>query len=225
MTDSSLADWEIKVVTQGQDVQIQTTETYTVDPKTGALAPSSSTATLTEMIPMVVQYKVGADKVTAIAYPTEYRENPTLPKGTQVLVTVGKDGSSRLLASYQFIQDGANSYFANVQYGNPVIVAAQNKIIEVGTYVAPVIAETPETPVETPEVSTKPKVKPQAVVVEETKKEILTVVTTKTVESPVKEAQLPTTGDNASSLSAIVSSSLLIVTGLALSNKSKKDRN
>lgn len=47
MTDSSLADWEVKVVTQGQDVQIQTTETYTVDPKTGALVPSSSTATLT----------------------------------------------------------------------------------------------------------------------------------------------------------------------------------
>ncbi|AEF26203.1 putative cell surface protein [Streptococcus parauberis KCTC 11537] len=153
---------------------------------------------------------VGVDKVTAIAYQTEYRDNPTLLKGTQVVVTPGEDGqTSQPVQSYDFIQDGANSHFTNVQYGNPVIIDAQNRMIEEGTYVAP------ETPDENPAEPSKPEAKPQPVVVKDTKKEILTVATPKE-KTPVKEAQLPTTGDKASSFSAIVSSSILLVTGLAL---------
>ncbi|PNY22243.1 G5 domain protein [Streptococcus parauberis] len=162
---------------------------------------------------------VGVDKVTAIAYQTEYRDNPTLLKGTQVVVTPGEDGqTSQPVQSYDFIQDGANSHFTNVQYGNPVIIDAQNRMIEEGTYVAP------ETPDENPAEPSKPEAKPQPVVVKDTKKEILTVATPKE-KTPVKEAQLPTTGDKASSFSAIVSSSILLVTGLALLKKLKKDRN
>ena len=162
---------------------------------------------------------VGVDKVTAIAYQTEYRDNPTLLKGTQVVVTSGEDGqTTQPVQSYDFIQDGANSHFTNVQYGNPVIIDAQNRMIEEGTYVAP------ETPDENPAEPSKPEAKPQPVVVKDTKKEILTVATPKE-KTPVKEAQLPTTGDKASSFSAIVSSSILLVTGLALSKKLKKDRN
>lgn len=162
---------------------------------------------------------VGVDKVTAIAYQTEYRDNPTLLKGTQVVVTPGEDGqTTQSVQSYDFIQDGANSHFTNVQYGNPVIIDAQNRMIEEGTYVAP------ETPDENPAEPSKPEAKPQPVVVKDTKKEILTVATPKE-KTPVKEAQLPTTGDKASSFSAIVSSSILLVTGLALSKKLKKDRN
>nr|WP_051018438.1 G5 domain-containing protein [Streptococcus parauberis] len=159
---------------------------------------------------------VGVDKVTAIAYQTEYRDNPTLLKGTQVVVTPGEDGqTTQPVQSYDFIQDGANSHFTNVQYGNPVIIDAQNRMIEEGTYVAP------ETPDENPAEPSKPEAKPQPVVVKDTKKEILTVATPKE-KTPVKEAQLPTTGDKASSFSAIVSSSILLVTGLALSKKLKK---
>ncbi|GAJ61199.1 cell surface protein [Streptococcus parauberis] len=159
---------------------------------------------------------VGVDKVTAIAYQTEYRDNPTLLKGTQVVVTPGEDGqTSQPVQSYDFIQDGANSHFTNVQYGNPVIIDAQNRMIEEGTYVAP------ETPDENPAEPSKPEAKPQPVVVKDTKKEILTVATPKE-KTPVKEAQLPTTGDKASSFSAIVSSSILLVTGLALLKKLKK---
>ncbi|MDT2731127.1 G5 domain-containing protein [Streptococcus parauberis] len=162
---------------------------------------------------------VGVDKVTAIAYQTEYRDNPTLLKGTQVVVTPGEDGqTTQPVQSYDFIQDGANSHFTNVQYGNPVIIDAQNRMIEEGTYVAP------ETPDENPAEPSKPEAKPQPVVVKDTKKEILTVATPKE-KTPVKEAQLPTTGDKASSFSAIVSCSILLVTGLALSKKLKKDRN
>lgn len=115
---------------------------------------------------------VGVDKVTAIAYQTEYRDNPTLLKGTQVVVTPGEDGqTTQPVQSYDFIQDGANSHFTNVQYGNPVIIDAQNRMIEEGTYVAP------ETPDENPAEPSKPEAKPQPVVVKDTKKEILTVAT------------------------------------------------
>lgn len=134
-------------------------------------------------------------------------------------MTPGEDGqTTQPVQSYDFIQDGANSHFTNVQYGNPVIIDAQNRMIEEGTYVAP------ETPDENPAEPSKPEAKPQPVVVKDTKKEILTVATPKE-KTPVKEAQLPTTGDKASSFSAIVSSSILLVTGLALSKKLKKDRN
>lgn len=219
VTDNSLADWQVKVVDNGQAGLVSTATTYILDPTTGVITPATTTTTVTPMKPMIVQYKVGVDKVTAIAYQTEYRDNPTLLKGTQVVVTPDEDGqTTQPVQSYDFIQDGANSHFTNVQYGNPVIIDAQNRMIEEGTYVAP------ETPDENPAEPSKPEAKPQPVVVKDTKKEILTVATPKE-KTPVKEAQLPTTGDKASSFSAIVSSSILLVTGLALLKKLKKDRN
>ncbi|MGT2845328.1 G5 domain-containing protein [Streptococcus hongkongensis] len=205
VTDNSLSDWEVKVADQGQDGLTRTTTTYSVDPNTGVLSSSSQLEMMTTMRPMLVQYKVGALKVMPITFQTEYRDNPTLPLGTQIVLAEGKDGSSEArVVSHQFVEDGVKSHFTSIEYSNPVIIAAQNKIIEVGLFVP----------------STSPVLQ---VNMKAAKKEMRPSMASVAFK-PAKEAQLPTTGDNSSSLSAIISSGVLLVMGLAISKKSKKDR-
>ncbi|MCK1199014.1 G5 domain-containing protein [Streptococcus uberis] len=133
VTDGSLGDWQVKVLDAGQDGLIRSTTTYSVDPVTGIVTPSTTEATITAMRPMIVQYQVGSEKVTAIPYQTRYVIDTSLATGTQVIVQAGVDGSStESVQSYNFIQDGSNSHFDAIVYSSPVVVAAQDQVIAVG---------------------------------------------------------------------------------------------
>ncbi|MCK1242660.1 G5 domain-containing protein [Streptococcus uberis] len=133
VTDGSLGDWQVKVLDAGQDGLIRSTTTYSVDPVTGIVTPSTTEATITAMRPMIVQYQVGSEKVTAIPYQTRYVIDTSLAAGTQVIVQAGVNGSStESVQSYNFIQDGSNSHFDAIVYSSPVVVAAQDQVIAVG---------------------------------------------------------------------------------------------
>ncbi|MGT2958333.1 G5 domain-containing protein [Streptococcus bovimastitidis] len=131
--DGSLGDWQIKVLDVGQDGLVRTTTTYTIDATTGVITPSTTETTVTAMRPMIVQYQAGTAQVTPVAYQKRYVLDPNLPSGSQVVVTPGQDGTSTVTVhSYDFVQDGANSRFANIVYSSPVVVAAQDRVIAVG---------------------------------------------------------------------------------------------
>lgn len=133
VTDGSLGDWQVNVLDAGQDGLIRSTTTYSVDPVTGIVTPSTTEATITAMRPMIVQYQVGSEKVTAIPYQTRYVIDTSLATGTQVIVQEGVNGSStESVQSYNFIQDGSNSRFDAIVYASPVVVAAQDQVIAVG---------------------------------------------------------------------------------------------
>ncbi|MCK1233365.1 G5 domain-containing protein [Streptococcus uberis] len=133
VTDGSLGDWQVKVLDAGQDGLIRSTTTYSVDPVTGIVTPSTAETTITAMRPMIVQYQVGSEKVTAIPYQTRYVIDTSLATGTQVIVQAGVDGSStESVQSFNFIQDGSNSHFDAIIYSSPVVVAAQDQVIAVG---------------------------------------------------------------------------------------------
>ncbi|SUO88482.1 G5 domain-containing protein [Streptococcus uberis] len=133
VTDGSLGDWQVKVLDAGQDGLIRSTTTYSVDPVTGIVTPSTTEATITTMRPMIVQYQVGSEKVTAIPYQTRYVIDTSLAAGTQVIVQAGVDGSStESVQSYNFTQDGSNSHFDAIVYSSPVVVAVQDQVIAVG---------------------------------------------------------------------------------------------
>ncbi|MCK1253444.1 G5 domain-containing protein [Streptococcus uberis] len=133
VTDGSLGDWQVNVLDAGQDGLIRSTTTYSVDPVTGIVTPSTTEATITAMRPMIVQYQVGSEKVTAIPYQTRYVIDTSLATGTQVIVQAGVDGSStESVQSFNFIQDGSNSHFDAIIYSSPVVVAAQDQVIAVG---------------------------------------------------------------------------------------------
>lgn len=133
VTDGSLGDWQVNVLDAGQDGLIRSTTTYSVDPVTGIVTPGTTEATITAMRPMIVQYQVGSEKVTAIPYQTRYVIDTSLAAGTQVIVQAGVNGSStESVQSYNFIQDGSNSHFDAIVYSSPVVVAAQDQVIAVG---------------------------------------------------------------------------------------------
>lgn len=133
VTDNSLSEWEVKVVSQGQDGLTRTTTTYTVNPVTGEVTPSVTEIVVTAMTPMVVQYHMGSDKVTNIAYRTRYVADTNLARGQQQVTSPGQNGTSTIsVQSFDFIQDGANSRFANIVYSDPVVLAAQDQVIAVG---------------------------------------------------------------------------------------------
>lgn len=133
-TDSNMADWQVVVASSGQDGLIRTVVTYTMDPSTGMISSTSSESTVTEMIPMLIQYKVGSPIVTTIPFTTRYVADDALPIGTQKVVSEGITGSStETIQSYDFIESGADSNFTNIIYSSPAVVEAQDQIIAVGT--------------------------------------------------------------------------------------------
>ncbi|VTT47992.1 G5 domain-containing protein [Streptococcus porcinus] len=209
--DRSLGDWQVKVVDAGQDGLVRLTTTYSLDPVTGVITPSTKEILIAQMRPMIIQYQVGTSQSSPIAYQVQYVNDPHIPLGTQVILNPGREGSSTVsVVSYHFVQDGPNSRFESIVYSSPVVVAAQDRVIAVGsklTVVAP-----------------KSEISKIGIVSKETQEPMVQVGSTKAPvlkemnQEPLKST-LPTTGDDDNFFMTVISSILLFGLGLKLKKK------
>lgn len=220
VTDGSLGDWQVKVLDLGQDGLLRTTTSYSVDPVTGFVTPSTAETTITAMRPMIVQYQIGKSKLSAIPFLTQYVTDDSLAAGLEKVIQEGVGGTQiETVQSFNFIQDGANSHFENIAYSSPtIVVAAVDQVIARGTKVVEVVVPVPEVVTrkpETSEVITPEKAKSApTVTVEAVKAPVQTRAKVEAVPAP-KES-LPTTGDDLNLLVSLMSSLLLISLGLGL---------
>lgn len=223
VTDGSLGDWQVKVLDAGQDGLVRTTTSYSVDPVTGIVTPSTTEATITAMKPMIVQYQVGKSKLSAIPFLTEYITDDSLAVGLEKVIQEGVGGTQiETVQSFNFIQDGANSHFENIVYSSPtIVVAAVDQVIARGTKVVEVVVPVPEVVTPKPETSevispekgqTAPTITVEAIKAPAQKKAKVEVVTT-------PKESLPTTGDDQNLLVTLMSSLLLMSLGLGLKKK------
>ncbi|WP_233845123.1 G5 domain-containing protein [Streptococcus uberis] len=223
VTDGSLGDWQVKVLDAGQDGLVRTTTSYSVDPVTGIVTPSTTEATITAMKPMIVQYQVGKSKLSAIPFLTEYITDDSLAVGLEKVIQEGVGGTQiETVQSFNFIQDGANSHFENIVYSSPtIVVAAVDQVIARGTKVVEVVVAVPEVVTPKPETSevispekgqTAPTITVEAIKAPAQKKAKVEAVTT-------PKESLPTTGDDQNLLVTLMSSLLLMSLGLGLKKK------
>ncbi|MFM9350152.1 G5 domain-containing protein [Streptococcus uberis] len=223
VTDGSLGDWQVKVLDLGQDGLLRTTTSYSVDPVTGFVTPSTAETTIIAMRPMIVQYQVGKSKLSAIPFLTQYVTDDSLAVGLEKVIQEGVRGTQiETVQSYNFIQDGANSHFENITYSSPaIVVAAVDQVIARGTKVVEVIVPVPE--VVTPKPETSEVITPE-------KGQSATTVTVEVVKAPVQtrakveavsapKESLPTTGDDQNLLVTLMSSLLLMSLGLGVKKK------
>ncbi|VTS42343.1 Gram-positive signal peptide protein, YSIRK family [Streptococcus pseudoporcinus] len=202
----ALGDWQVKVVDAGQNGLMRQTTTYSIDPVTGLITSSIREVLVAEMRPMIVQYQVGTPQVSHIAYQVQYVDDPNLPLGTRVTLNPGREGSSTVnVASFRFVQDGPNSRFESIVYDSPVVVAAQDQVIAVGSHLT-VVA--PETRMDKKEVQ-QPTVQMVAIKAPALNK----------VNQISSKASLPITGDDSHFLMTVMSSALLIGIGLTIKKK------
>lgn len=221
VSDDSIAQWEVKVIDQGLDGLEQSVTSYQVDSVTGEITSQTTKTILAEMRPMIVHYRIGSDRVTHIAKGVNYIEDASLDKGKQVTVFEGQDGrSTEALVSYHFVEAGADSHFEAILYSEPLVIAAQNTVIAVGTKELPLVVE-PEK-VETPQAIEEAG----ETVVTETKNQVAPKVRLAAVAEmatpTVKNQELPVAGEKDSLLLTLVTSSLLF--GMAASFF-KKEKN
>ncbi|MCK1255603.1 G5 domain-containing protein [Streptococcus uberis] len=223
VTDGSLGDWQVKVLDLGQDGLLRTTTSYSVDPVTGLVTPSTTEATITAMRPMIVQYQVGKSKLSAVPFLTQYVNDDSLAAGLEKVIQEGVVGTQiETVQSFNFIQDGANSHFENIVYSSPtIIVAAVDQVIARGTKVDEVVVAVPEVVTPKPETSevispekgqTAPTITVEAIKAPAQKKAKVEAVTT-------PKESLPTTGDDQNLLVTLMSSLLLMSLGLGLKKK------
>lgn len=223
VSDGSLGDWQVKVLDGGQDGLVRTTTSYSVDPVTGLVTPSTTEATITAMRPMIVQYQVGKSKLSAIPFLTEYVTDDSLAAGLEKIIQEGVVGTQiETVQSFHFIQDGANSHFENIAYNSPsILILPQNVIIARGTKVDEVVVAVPEVVTPKPETSevispekgqTAPTITVEAIKAPAQKKAKVEAVTT-------PKESLPTTGDDQNLLVTLMSSLLLMSLGLGLKKK------
>ncbi|GAB6670553.1 G5 domain-containing protein [Streptococcus uberis] len=223
VSDGSLGDWQVKVLDGGQDGLVRTTTSYSVDPVTGIVTPSTTEATITAMKPMIVQYQVGKSKLSAIPFLTEYITDDSLAVGLEKVIQEGVGGTQiETVQSFNFIQDGANSHFENIVYSSPtIVVAAVDQVIARGTKVVEVVVAVPEVVTPKPEASevispekgqTAPTITVEAIKAPAQKKAKVEAV-------PAPKESLPTTGDDQNLLVTLMSSLLLMSLGLGLKKK------
>lgn len=223
VTDGSLGDWQVKVLDLGQDGLLRTTTSYSVDPVTGFVTPSTAETTIIAMRPMIVQYQVGKSKLSAIPFLTQYVTDDSLAVGLEKVIQEGVGGTQiETVQSFNFIQDGANSHFENIVYSSPtIVVAAVDQVIARGTKVVEVVVPVPEVVTPKPETSevispekgqTAPTITVEAIKAPAQKKAKVEAVTT-------PKESLPTTGDDQNLLVTLMSSLLLMSLGLGLKKK------
>lgn len=223
VTDGSLGDWQVKVLDLGQDGLLRTTTSYSVDPVTGLVTPSTTEATITAMRPMIVQYQVGKSKLSAIPFLTQYVNDDSLAAGLEKVIQEGVGGTQiETVQSFNFIQDGANSHFENIAYSSPtIVVAAVDQVIARGTKVDEVVVAVPEVVTPKPEtsevISSEKAISAPTITVEAIKAPAQKKAKVEAVTTP-KES-LPTTGDDQNLLVTLMSSLLLMSLGLGLKKK------
>ena len=119
------------VVTPGKEGTKTTITTFSVDSQSGAVKENKGKPTL--KLPEERVVKVGTkDKVVTekLPFTTRYEADNTKEKGTQTVVTPGKEGTKTTVTKYT-VNPTTGAVAESVQ--KPTVVAAQDKVIKVGT--------------------------------------------------------------------------------------------
>ena len=118
------------VVSTGREGVKTTITTFSVDPQSGAVKENKGKPTL--KLPEERVVKVGSkDKVITekLPFATRYVADNTKEKGTQTVVTPGKEGTKTTVTKYT-VNSTTGAVTESVQ--KPTVVAAQDKVIKVG---------------------------------------------------------------------------------------------
>ena len=119
------------VVSPGKEGTKTTITTFSVDPQSGAVKENKGKPTL--KLPEERVVKVGAkDKVITekLPFTTRYEADNTKEKGTQTVVSPGKEGTKTTVTKYT-VNPTTGAVTESVQ--KPTVVSAQDKVIKVGT--------------------------------------------------------------------------------------------
>ena len=119
------------VVSPGREGVKTTITTFSVDSQSGAVKENKGKPTL--KLPEERVVKVGAkDKVVTekLPFTTRYEADNTKEKGTQTVVAPGKEGTKTTVTKYT-VNPTTGAVTESVQ--KPTVVAAQDKVIKVGT--------------------------------------------------------------------------------------------
>ena len=119
------------VVSTGREGVKTTITTFSVDPQSGAVKENKGKPTL--KLPEERVVKVGAkDKVVTekLPFTTRYEADNTKEKGTQTVVTPGKEGTKTTVTKYT-VNPTTGAVTESVQ--KPTVVSVQDKVIKVGT--------------------------------------------------------------------------------------------
>ena len=119
------------VVSPGREGVKTTITTFSVDPQSGAVKENKGKPTL--RLPEERVVKVGSkDKVVTekLAFTTRYEADNTKEKGTQTVVSSGKEGTKTTVTKYT-VNTTTGTVSESVQ--KPTVVATQDKVIKVGT--------------------------------------------------------------------------------------------
>ena len=119
------------VVSPGREGVKTTITTFSVDPQSGAVKENKGKPTL--KLPEERVVKVGSkDKVVTekLPFTTRYEADNTKEKGTQTVVSSGKEGTKTTVTKYT-VNPTTGAVTESVQ--KPTVVAAQDKVIKVGT--------------------------------------------------------------------------------------------
>ena len=118
------------VVSPGKEGVKTTITTFSVDPQSGAVKENKGKPTL--KLPEEKVVKVGTkDKVVTekLPFTTRYEADNTKEKGTQTVVSSGKEGTKTTVTKYT-VNPTTGAVSESVQ--KPTVVAAQDKVIKVG---------------------------------------------------------------------------------------------
>lgn len=118
------------VVSSGKEGTKTTITTFSVDPQSGAVKENKGKPTL--KLPEEKVVKVGTkDKVVTekLPFTTRYEADNTKEKGTQTVVSSGKEGTKTTVTKYT-VNPTTGAVSESVQ--KPTVVAAQDKVIKVG---------------------------------------------------------------------------------------------
>ena len=119
------------VVSPGREGVKTTITTFSVDPQSGAVKESKGKPTL--KLPEEKVVKVGTkDKVVTekLPFTTRYEADNTKEKGIQTVVSSDKEGTKTTVTKYT-VNPTTGAVSESVQ--KPIVVAAQDKVIKVGT--------------------------------------------------------------------------------------------
>lgn len=118
------------VVSSGKEGTKTTITTFSVDPQSGAVKENKGKPTL--KLPEEKVVKVGTkDKVVTekLPFTTRYEADNTKEKGTQTVVSSGKEGTKTTVTKYT-VNPTTGAVSESVQ--KPTVVATQDKVIKVG---------------------------------------------------------------------------------------------
>ena len=226
----NLPEGQSRIIQEGKKGKKKTTTTYTVDPKTGKVTPNEPTVETTPPVDQITEIGKGKDKDGELI--VDYIPDPESPVGNQTIVEEGRKpkydvtGKPKDPGTPKVIKIGTKPKveeeeldFKVVKRDNPELPKGQEKVVQEGEKGKKKTTTTYEVDPKTGKVTSKVTVDtkdPQDKIIEVGTKEEAKVVTPapeapKTPQAPapqVAKAELPNTGEKASSA--------LMVAGLAM---------